>query len=87
MSRIATSFGRLGLPARVEAELDRARHLVDVLPARTRRADEVFDDLALVNEEIAGLHGAYRHSRTSTNRPAIAAAAAIAGDTRCVRPL
>jgi len=27
------------------------------------------------------------HSRTSTNRPAIAAAAAIAGDTRCERPL
>ena len=27
------------------------------------------------------------HVRTSTNRPAIAAAAAIAGDTRCVRPL
>ena len=28
-----------------------------------------------------------RHSRTSTKRPAIAAAAAMAGDTRCVRPL
>jgi len=27
------------------------------------------------------------HVRTSTNRPAIAAAAAITGDTRCVRPL
>jgi len=30
---------------------------------------------------------AYFHSRISTNLPAIAAAAAIAGDTRCVRPL
>ena len=30
---------------------------------------------------------AYFHSRTSTNLPAIAAAAAIAGETRCVRPL
>ena len=29
----------------------------------------------------------YFHSRTSTKCPAIAAAAAIAGDTRCVRPL
>jgi len=29
----------------------------------------------------------YRHSLTSTNRPAIAAAAAIAGETRWVRPL
>ena len=29
----------------------------------------------------------YLHSLTSTNLPAIAAAAAIAGDTRCVRPL
>ena len=29
----------------------------------------------------------HRQSRISTNRPAIAAAAAIAGETRCVRPL
>ena len=29
----------------------------------------------------------YFHSRMSTKCPAIAAAAAIAGDTRCVRPL
>lgn len=29
----------------------------------------------------------YFHSRTSTKCPAIAAAAAIAGETRCVRPL
>jgi hypothetical protein len=29
----------------------------------------------------------YFHSRTSTKCPAIAAAPAIAGDTRCVRPL
>ena len=32
-------------------------------------------------------HSGYRHSLTSTNRPAIAAAAAIAGETRWVRPL
>src|SRR5258708_8481045 len=31
--------------------------------------------------------GALSHCRTSTNLPAIAAAAAMAGDTRCVRPL
>jgi hypothetical protein len=31
--------------------------------------------------------GTQAHLRTSTNLPAIAAAAAIAGDTRCVRPL
>ena len=37
---------------------------------------------------VAGiLAGFYFHSRTSTKCPAIAAAAAIAGDTRCVRPL
>jgi hypothetical protein len=34
-----------------------------------------------------GESGAYRQLRTSTNLPAIAAAAAIAGDTRWVRPL
>jgi hypothetical protein len=33
------------------------------------------------------LWGSYRQSRTSTKRPAIAAAAAIAGETRWVRPL
>ena len=32
-------------------------------------------------------NGVYRHSLTSTKCPAIAAAAAIAGDTRWVRPL
>ena len=31
--------------------------------------------------------GVYRHSLTSTKWPAIAAAAAIAGETRWVRPL
>src|SRR5579864_894561 len=36
----------------------------------------------------AGLnHRAYFHSRTSTKCPAIAAVAAMAGETRCVRPL
>src|SRR6185437_14493959 len=40
--------------------------------------------------ELAGrdcADGVQRHSRTSTKWPAIAAAAAIAGDTRWVRPL
>ena len=57
ISRIATSFGRLGRAAGVEPKLDRARHLVDVLPARTRGAHESLDDLALVNDKIAGFHG------------------------------
>jgi hypothetical protein len=35
----------------------------------------------------SGVPSAQCQSRTSTNLPAIAAAAAIAGDTRCVRPL
>ena len=139
--------GQARRAARVETQFDRARHLVDVLPAGAGGANEVLDDLALVDEEIAGFHrplsiqrvmaglvpaihaappsgtvetrtrsegmddrgkpghdgkqisaprrlapkGArrrrYRHSLTSTNRPAIAAAAAIAGETRWVRPL
>ena len=54
----------------VEPELDRARYLVDILPARTRRTDEAFDDLALVNEQIADFHastGLAAHRRASTN--------------------
>src|SRR3954469_1731098 len=35
----------------VEAQLHRRRHLVDVLPARTRRADEALLDLALVERQ------------------------------------
>ena len=46
-----------GRAAGVEPKLDRARHLVDVLPARTRGAHETLDDLALVNDKIAGFHG------------------------------
>ena len=39
--------------ARVEAQFDRARDLVDVLPAGAGGADESLDDLALVDEQVA----------------------------------
>ena len=39
------------------------------------------------NQALFDAARAQLHLRTSTNLPAIAAAAAIAGDTRCVRPL
>ncbi len=48
---------KIGRAARVEPELDRARDLVDVLPARPRSAHEIFDELAFVDEEGAGFHG------------------------------
>jgi len=49
--------GQARRAARVEAQLDRRRHLVDVLPARPGGADKILDDLAFVDEEIAGFHG------------------------------
>ena len=49
--------GQARRAARVEAQFDRARHLVDVLPARAGGADKSLDDLALVDEEIADFHG------------------------------
>src|SRR5580704_7520737 len=49
--------GEAWAPARVEAQFDRGRDLVDVLPAGTGGADEGFDDLALGNEEIPDFHG------------------------------
>ena len=36
----------------VEAQLDRGRELVDVLPARPRGADEALLDLTLVDADI-----------------------------------
>src|SRR6516225_5630940 len=46
-----------------------------------------FNDFWSSIDEKPGTFAERPHVRTSTNRPAIAAAAAIAGDTRCVRPL
>ena len=73
-------------PPGVEPKLDRACDLVDVLPARSRGAHETFDDLALVNEQIADLHASTATPAHRRTGPAIAAAAAMAGETRWVRP-
>ncbi len=60
--------GQARAAPRVEAKFDRARDLVDVLPAGPRGANERLDDLGLVNEKVAdfhawssGLSGASRH--------------------------
>jgi hypothetical protein len=49
ISSIANAFGKAGRRGGVEAELDRRCHLVDVLPAGPRGADEVFLQLILVD--------------------------------------
>ena len=87
MSRIATSFGRLGLRRASNRSSTALATLLTFCPPGPEERTKALDDLALVDEEIADFHGLYRQSRTSTNRPAIAAAAAMAGDTRWVRPL
>src|SRR5215471_14140200 len=46
--------GRQGRTRDVEAQLDRGRKLVDVLPAGTGRADEAFLEVALVDRDAAG---------------------------------
>src|SRR3977135_3997437 len=51
--------------ADLKAELHRARHLVDVLPARPGSADEAFVDLALVENEPFGDRD---HQRSSLSR-------------------
>ncbi len=37
----------------VEAELDRGRELIDILPARTRRANEAFLDFAFADADMS----------------------------------
>src|SRR5262249_60539278 len=51
--------------AHVEAQLDRARELVDVLSARTRGTDEVLLELALADADRTGDAD---HHRTITRR-------------------
>ena len=65
-----TAQGRASLrrqrgAADVEAQLHRGRELIDVLPARTGRADETFLDVALVDRDGAGDadHSANLHRR------------------------
>ena len=65
-----------------ESQRDRKRQFLHTLECGNPRAPSP----CIWIPAFAGMTKGYRQSRTSTKRPAIAAAAAIAGDTRCVRP-
>ena len=59
-----------------------------LLPALLALVAEPIPSAASIRQQqIFASEATYFHSRTSTNLPAMAAAAAIAGETRCVRPL
>src|SRR3981189_2182458 len=57
------------------------------LPRHEERAEPPVVLYARGRTSLDARHGAQPHLRTSTNLPAIAAAAALAGERRCVRPL
>jgi hypothetical protein len=52
MSRALNRRGQRGRAARIETQLHRARHFVDVLPARPRGTNKCRSNLLLVERQI-----------------------------------
>ena len=85
LALLAVSYGPLGSYlawlAACQRLLPRASLVLKIPTEKTRLTAGLFCRLRVFGDRR------YRHSRTSTKWPATAAAAAMAGDTRWVRPL